>query len=316
MKLVQLEYLVALSQYESVSQAAEHLYVSQPTISLAIKELEHELGYPLMIRSNRGITFTDQGKAVLGKARFILKNVSDIKDIQPEQNTVSGSVMAGCTTPQCKSLMLEVLSEIRRTFPAIQFSFQGANSREILQMIKTGACQLGVIHLEDVDASQFYSQVDKRELIYGELFKDRLAVMARWDHPLAGKDKVSTEELLEYPLLTPNKKVNPHLCRYYEEAGKGNQVISMDDASAVRRYAFMDYPVITMPLAASLDGNDLFRADLVPLNVEGITEAVTVCWVHGKYIDDAVKKVLEILLTKGGIYERNLSADKTGLRQV
>lgn len=309
MKLVQLEYLVALSRYGSVSQAAEHLYVSQPTISLAIKELEQELGYPLMIRSNRGITFTDQGKAVLGKARFILKNVSDIKDIQPEQNTVSGSVMVGCTTPQCKSLMLEVLSEIRRTFPAIQFSFQGTNSREILHMLRTGECQLGVIHLEDIDASYLHGQVEKGELVFGELFSDRLAVMARFDHPLAGKEQVSLNELLEYPLLTPNKKVNPYLCRYYEEAGKGNNVLSIDDACAVRRYAFMDYPVITMPLEASLDGNNLFRGDLVPLSVSGIKEKVTVCWAHGKYIDDATKKVLEILLSKGGTYERNISAD-------
>lgn len=297
MKLVQLEYLIALKQYGSVSQAAEHLYVTQPTISLAVKELEEELGYPLVIRSNRGIAFTKRGEGVLSKAKHVLKSVDDIKRIEPGSDSdLSGTITAACTAPFCNTIMLNMLSALRQNYPEIQMSIVGGTSQENLRMVQQGDCQLGVIHLEDVNSSEFYAQVKKKELFYGTLFTDPLVILAREGHPLTKKAVVARSDLLDYPLVTPSKNVNPSLCKYYEDAGKGAQVISIGDIFALRRFAFLDDPIIISPLRSAIASNKLFQGQLVQLHMEGAMPLCTVCWIHTKNIDAVTEKALEILI--------------------
>ena len=68
MRLNQFEYLLALQRHGNFSRAAEELYVTQPSISVAIRELEEELGYALLLRSKKGVSFTAEGLIVLEKA--------------------------------------------------------------------------------------------------------------------------------------------------------------------------------------------------------------------------------------------------------
>lgn len=89
MRLNQLSYLVAIERYGTISRAAEALYVSQPSISVAVRELEEELGYPLLVRNNRGIRFTEEGLQVLQRARNILREVDEIHCIRQESEALS-----------------------------------------------------------------------------------------------------------------------------------------------------------------------------------------------------------------------------------
>lgn len=79
MRLNQFQYLLSLAEHGSFSKAAQELFVAQPSISQAIKEMEEELGILILRRSNKGISFTPQGKVVLEKAQNIMDEIDSLK---------------------------------------------------------------------------------------------------------------------------------------------------------------------------------------------------------------------------------------------
>ena len=88
MRLNQFEFLIALEEYGSFSKAAQVLFISQPSLSAAIKELETELGVTLLERSRKGVTFTEKGEQVLQEARKIEESVGRIKRIALQESSV------------------------------------------------------------------------------------------------------------------------------------------------------------------------------------------------------------------------------------
>ena len=96
MKLHQLRAMLAISESGSIQEASRLLHISQPALSKSIKELEAELGVPLLIRSNRGITVTEYGERLVRRARLILEEVRRAREeIETLKGTMDGKVAIG-----------------------------------------------------------------------------------------------------------------------------------------------------------------------------------------------------------------------------
>ena len=91
MRISQFEYLVSLEKYKSFSKTAQHIFVAQSSISQAVKELEDEMGFMIIRRSNKGISFTPQGKLVLDKAKKIMQEIESLEEMKLGTVCQSGS---------------------------------------------------------------------------------------------------------------------------------------------------------------------------------------------------------------------------------
>ena len=105
MKLNQLRYLVAVSEHGSIAKAARALFISQPSVSQAVKELEDELGFPVLIRERRGTTFTPRGLQVLDIAQTVMRELNKLDNLAGGSKEAATwtkfSLKAKCRSSSC-----------------------------------------------------------------------------------------------------------------------------------------------------------------------------------------------------------------------
>jgi DNA-binding transcriptional LysR family regulator len=152
MELRQLEYFVAVAAERNFTHAAAKLHVAQPGVSAQIRQLERELGQPLLDRSGRVTTLTEAGKAVLPFARAALGAVAGARVAVDElAGLLRGHVAVGMVV-QCASLDLpELLARFHRRYPAIEITLTEDNSARLIERVREGSYDLAFIGLGDQD---------------------------------------------------------------------------------------------------------------------------------------------------------------------
>lgn len=267
MRLNQLSYLVAIERYGTISRAAEALYVSQPSISVAVRELEEELGYPLLVRNNRGIRFTEEGLQVLQRARNILREVDEIHCIRQETEALSGEIRIGGTPHFCSSILVDVKLRIEGMHPEVHIFSHEDDSLSVLAHVEENELQMGIIQLCDVEEGLFWRRVAELELQHDQLFEERMCVAVGESHPLAGRGTVSFRELAGYPYGTFRGAMNQQVRHLLSELPQP-QVFTVEDIGPLRQMLIRRNAYTVIPRRALLYGNNLFRSQLTPLEVE------------------------------------------------
>ncbi|GBR04384.1 LysR family transcriptional regulator [Acetobacter oeni] len=150
MFLRQLTYLIALDQYRHFSRAAEHCGVSQPALSAAIRQLEHELGVTIVRRNRRMFGLTPEGERVLAWAR---QTVADLDSLRQEaafaQDVAGGSISLGVMPPAIQVVPL-LLESLRAAVPALHVEVTVFSSSDILRELREHRIQLGLMYLDQV----------------------------------------------------------------------------------------------------------------------------------------------------------------------
>lgn len=282
MTLTQFQYLIALSQYRSMSKAAKSLYITQPAMSVKIREMEDELGYPLLIRTRQGIEFTERGKLVLAKAKTIMDEVKSIHHIGNQgDDTLCGTVNVGSTPHICASLLMDVIMELNREHPALSVYCHGSDSESIISRVETGELDLGIIQLCDIDEAEFARKVDEGLLSTGDLFSERICIVAREGHPLHKLETVSLYELTNYPFATFGRATNRKLFSIYRQFNRQNRIVRIGEISALRKYEVEYDPITAIPESAVNSGNNYMAyGRLCPVNVPEFDQISSVVWVH------------------------------------
>lgn len=121
MRLEQLYYIVEVARQKSISKAAKNLYISQPSLSKAISQLENELDTPLFVRLQQGIIPTTTGELIIDKAQNILKEVADIKVLAENKPSLSNQNALRIALPLllCNELLSQILQELHDNYPTL-----------------------------------------------------------------------------------------------------------------------------------------------------------------------------------------------------
>ncbi|CAN5618341.1 LysR substrate-binding domain-containing protein [soil metagenome] len=176
MNLRDLRYLVAVAEYRHFGKAAEACFVSQPTLSTQIKKLEKELGVELIERNSRQIMMTDAGERVVERARIVLRETDNIRDIARQANDPeSGSLRIGLFPTLAPYLLPHVVPELHARFPHLELLLVEEKTEVLLQRLREGQLDVALLALP-VHDDQLH-----RELLFSEDFV--LAVPST--HPLA-----------------------------------------------------------------------------------------------------------------------------------
>lgn len=297
MTLIQLQYLIALSQYQSMSKAAKSLYITQPAMSVKIRELEDELGCPLVIRSRQGIEFTEKGKQVLAKAKVILNEVKSIRLLSSDNDDLCGTVNVGSTPHFCASLLIDVIMDLNQEHPGLTVYCNGSDSESVVSRVESGELDLGVIQLCDVDEAEFARKVDEGILSAGTLFNERIDVVAREGHPLSGQSGIGLYELTKYPFATFGRATNRKLFSVYRQYDRHDRIVRIGEISALRKYLVEYDPVTAIPASAVESGNNYMPyGKLCKLDVPEFDQVSSVVWVHsGNAMTPQLMKTIEVI---------------------
>ena len=201
---------------QSISKAANQLYVSQPAVSLAIKQLENTLNVKLFFRTQRGVTMTTEGKMLYNyvKQGCNIINVGEekLKELSALQ---AGEINIGTSAMTLRFFLLPFIEKFHRDFPLVKLKITDAPTPETMQHLKEGLIDFGVVSEPiDLNNSNFkYKSVKsvKDILVAGDNFKE-----------LKNKDTAGIKDLKKYPFIMLEKGTSTRL--YIENYFKENNI--------------------------------------------------------------------------------------------
>ncbi|MFB4164126.1 LysR family transcriptional regulator [Alteribacillus sp. JSM 102045] len=186
MDIKQLQYFIEINRFKSFSKAAEHLYVTQPTISKMIKNLEKEFNVSLFDRSKRQVVLTDAGKIILEQAQVILNAFKNLENqLENLSELKQGHIRIGLPPMVGSSFFPAIIGEFREKYPAITIELIENGSNMIASDVENGTIDIGVVVLpinqELFDSFSFVTEDIK--------------LVVHTSHPLVKKKRVTLDDV-------------------------------------------------------------------------------------------------------------------------
>ncbi len=196
MELRQIRYFLQIAETSSFSEASRQLCVSQSTVSQQIKQLEDELGAELFVRDSHSVKLSDYGIQFLPYAKNIAEDVrSGVARIKDVSGLSVGTINIGATYTFCP-LLGKTIEEFMKEHKGISIKLTCASMEELMQMLEDGELDTVLSYRPSRHFDNIESHI---------LFNSNLCVIARRDHPLAGKDKVRLVDLEKFPMALPSR---------------------------------------------------------------------------------------------------------------
>lgn len=204
--LKSLQYVVAAADYGSVTKAARMLNISQPSISMAISEMETKLGFQLFVRFHaRGIKLTPAGERVIGEARLLLKQSRDFNRRAQELGTeLRGEITVGCFETLAARYMPVLLKNFAKQHPGITVNLIERDQEGILSLLLAGKTEISVTYQLDLPVS----------VISEKLIDLPPKALVSSEHHFAKREKISLQELSDEPFILLDL---PHSREYFFE---------------------------------------------------------------------------------------------------
>lgn len=301
----QLRYIVEISKHNSISQAASALFVTQPSISKAVRELETELEITILDRTNKGVVFTKEGTELLFHAKKLLEQMDFVVDHFNKAKKINLTKFS--ISSQHYGFAIEAVANFMDYFAEQKYelAIQEGKTTDVIDDVYAGRSMLGILSLTDLNKHFFKRYFTSKLLTFTPLATLKQHVFLRKEHPLAHLDSINLDQLRDYPYLTYQQDdMLLHFAEetlnvdtigklvYLKDRGAMNNLLSNTDSynlgtgCIVNNY--MNSNIISIPLE---EGN-LIQVGLVKRNDVFWSEEVLV------YID-FLKLALEKSLPKG-----------------
>ena len=201
MRIQQLQYLEKIVESGSINEAAKALFLSQPSLSNAIKELEQEMDLQLLVRQKSGVSLTNEGREFMIYARQILDQVKlmEAKYKQPTVRKQAFSVSA-----QHYAFVVHAFVDLIKQVDAeeYQFTLRETETQNILEDVMSFKSSLGILYLNKFNRQVLTKLFKEKKLKFTPLFKAKPHVFVCRDNPLAQKASVKLRDLEDYPYLS------------------------------------------------------------------------------------------------------------------
>ena len=200
MTLNQLRYVVALSEENSINDAAKKLFVSQPALTAALKTLEEEVGFDIFLRTKSGISLTVKGIEFLGYAKSVLE----------QYNILESKFIDGKNTKRSFSVSMQHYTFAVQAFVAVikqygmdeyEFEIHETKTHEVIDNVKNQRSELGVIYENEFNKSVLTRILGEANLQFTPLFDCGIYAYMSKSNPLSKKKKVTLKDLEKYPCL-------------------------------------------------------------------------------------------------------------------
>ncbi len=200
MTLQQLKYIVAVAESGSLNKAAEKLYISQPTLTGAVKELESELGIYIFYRSGKGMFPTNDGTEFITYARQLYSQYEQLLERYGKNGTIRKKF--GIST-QHYSFAVKSFVEMVKKFNTAEYEFaiRETMTKNVIEDVYTSNSEVGIIYLSDFNRRVMTKLLDTHELEFHKLIECSAFVYLYRSHPLAKEPYITFDMLEPYPCL-------------------------------------------------------------------------------------------------------------------
>ena len=268
MRLNHFRFLDALKKYGTISRAAEQMYISQPSLSAAIKELEEELGFEVVTRTRKGVVFTALGEQVLEHSKRILQEVEEIQNLSGKADRMyQGSLSIGCVPYVYHSIILDTLMDMKQKYPKLTTRLTEESSYSMAEQVHQRELDLAVIMTSNIERNSWDATFQKYELEYQELFHARMYFWVGQNHQLYQQDNITMAEALQYPFITYRNLLNKFNRSMLQEYNRNLDIIQLDDRESLYRYLRKSQAITVMPMC-TLSQDDYYLKGIVkPLRI-------------------------------------------------
>ena len=269
MTLQQLRYVIQAADSRSMNEAAKALYISQPSLSGAIKELEKEIGIELFKRSSHGTVLTPEGEEFLGYARQVTDQYSASR--KPLYLSHQGKEKIQQCRCSIYSFAVKAFVELVKQFGMDEYEFAVYETRtyDVLMDVKNFKSELGILYRNDFNAKVLNKLLKDNNLEFHDLFSCGTYVYLWKDHPLADQAEITMEELKEYPCLSFDQGSNNSffLAEEVLSTYEYKRIIKANDRATMLNLmvGLNGYTLCSGIICEELNGSD-YRA--VPLHAE------------------------------------------------
>ncbi|MBR4411906.1 MAG: LysR family transcriptional regulator [Firmicutes bacterium] len=202
MNTLYLKYVLEIEKAGSISQAAQNLFMAQPNLSKAVKDLEHELGYSIFKRTSSGVTVTERGNEFLFHARKMVEHIAEIEKLSRRTDAERtlfkisiprGSYIASGVTAFVGELPIE---------SGLDVTVNETNTLRTISNVADRGYNMGIIRYNVEDEGVFYSRLKNNKLESETLWEFEYVLVMSQEHPLAKKEKIYAEDLQDYIKIT------------------------------------------------------------------------------------------------------------------
>jgi len=300
MTLQQLKYVIEVARSRSINKAAQRLFISQPSLSNALKELEEEIGITIFSRTNKGIVITPEGSEFLGYARQVVEQAELLEnrytDTRSQQQNFSVSAQHYAFAV---SAFVRLLQEYDRE--EYEFTLRETKTYEIIDDVKNLRSEIGILYLNDFNKNVIQKFLREGKLMFHELFEAKPHVFISSTNPLAKKDYITLEDLDPYPYLSFEQ--GDYNSFYFSEEilstlSRSKNIRVSDRATLFNLLIGLNgFTISTGVISQKLNGKDIIA---VPLMVE---ERINVGYITHKNVTNSTLANIYIQYLKETIEE-------------
>lgn len=201
MTLNQLIYVITVADAHSMNEAARLLFISQPSLSAAVRELETEIGIEIFKRNNRGVSVTPEGMEFLGYARQVVEQYRLVESRYVNKRNVKKKFSVSM---QHYSFAVDAFVKMVKQFGMDEYEFAVHETKtfEVIEDVKNFKSEIGILYTNDFNQKVLMKLFNENDLEFHGLFQCGIYVYLWKQHPLAFKKEIAIEELEEYPCLS------------------------------------------------------------------------------------------------------------------
>lgn len=201
MTLQQLKYIVAVAETGNITEAAKRLFISQPSLTNAIRELEQEMQITIFHRTNKGVIISNEGDTFLSYARQVLEQVGLLEEKFLNVKEQRPRFSVSC---QHYSFAVNAFVDVIQKFDANQYDFtlRETQTYEIIEDVTRLKSEIGILYVSSKNEEIIMKLMKQNGLKFEELFTAKPHVFISSKHPLADRRQISLKDLEEYPYLS------------------------------------------------------------------------------------------------------------------
>lgn len=201
MTLQQLKYAVAVAECGNVTAASQKVFISQPSLTTAIHELEKETGITIFSRTNKGVVVTNEGDEFLGYARQVLEQASLLEEKYLGKTVKQSRFSVTC---QHYSFAVNAFVDVIKQFGGSEYDYtlRESQTSKIIDDVSRLKSEIGILYMNKKNQEVISKLLKKNELVFSELFTAKPHVFISKTNPLSKKEIISLEDLKPFPYLT------------------------------------------------------------------------------------------------------------------
>ncbi|WP_284640740.1 LysR family transcriptional regulator [Paenibacillus silviterrae] len=284
MEIKQLRYFIAIAEEKNITAAAARLHMSQPPLSMQLKQLENELGVKLFDRSGKSMELTDKGKALYHKALHLVNNVEEIKnELRETEEGKRGVIAVGINTLSLSGFS-EVLQSFHKKYPFVSLKIVQNDSYYLAEMIKTRAIEMAFVRLP----------LEHRGLTYHHLINEPFFFVTNKKIHTT----ISLEEMSHFPLIIPSTEglgiYSTILEAFTKQNLQLNKIAECSDMHTLMELVNGGIGATIVPKSVL----DVYKDKVlysIPINNADLMSSLGVIWLENHYVSTPAKNLVGLI---------------------